>query len=352
MKKNLEFNYLLDKFLDNSNLENDLKQNVDGKHKTIITKSLQSIHEKEINYFNFKHNENQNDLGSPPQFSWLHFKVLGFFLTLKNFFRLFTYSKIDKIAFLDDVKILEISGAFNFLKKNPVHITPGCRSFYKIRETSTNYRWNRYAYLANQIKKFNILKDDSAHLDIGSYYGGLQSFLKKEFLKTNFVLVDFNHQLLRSFIFLRKIFSNSKHILPNEIDENTDFSKFNDAFFYVPVEKFDLIKNNKFKLITNFFSFGEMIKSDFENYLNSDTVKNAQYLYFVNRFVSSPFFERTYNNNINIMDYLLSKNHFNINYFDMFPIHHYYSPKRKLFNQMAHRPISSPYFEILYEKKS
>jgi hypothetical protein len=95
-----------------------------------------------------------------------------------------------------------------------------------------------------------------------------------------------------------------------------------------------------------------MIKSDFENYLNSDTVKNAQYLYFVNRFVSSPFFERTYNNNINIMDYLLSKNHFNINYFDMFPIHHYYSPKRKLFNQMAHRPISSPYFEILYEKKS
>ena len=59
---------------------------------------------------------------------------------------------------------------------------------------------NRYSYLASQIQKYQLLSNDS-WLDIGSYYGGLQSFVKKIYPNINIIMVDFQHQLCRSFIF-------------------------------------------------------------------------------------------------------------------------------------------------------
>ena len=101
------------------------------------------------------------------------------------------------------------------------------------------------------------------------------------------------------------------------------------TFIYLPVDQFNKISNLKVKLVTNFFSFGEMKKNNFSEYINSSLIKNSDYLYFVNRFISSPFFEKTYDDNINILDYVRNLNK-NILYFDMFPIHHYQIINRKI----------------------
>ena len=77
--------------------------------------------------------------------------------------------------------------------------------------------------------------------------------------------------------------------------------------------------------------------------------KKAQISYIVNRFVSSPFFEKTYDSDLNILDY---KDEFrNIKYFDVFPIHHYNLIYRKLYGRKYFRNISSSYFEMVTQKK-
>ncbi len=49
-----------------------------------------------------------------------------------------------------------------------------------------------------------------------------------------------------------------------------------------------------------------MKKQVFDNYIYSDVIKNSDFVYFANRFISSPFFEKTYDDSINIFDYKLS----------------------------------------------
>ena len=41
-----------------------------------------------------------------------------------------------------------------------------------------------------------------------------------------------------------------------------------------------------------------------------------------------------------------------LDYFDIFPIHHYQILRRKVFGQVAMRPISSPYFEMIAKRKA
>ena len=142
-------------------------------------------------------------------------------------------------------------------------------------------------------------------MDIGSYYGGLQIILKKYFKKTNFFLVDFNHQLCRSYVYLKSIYPDSTHILPKDLKKN--YEGIDNAFFYVPVSKLRNIENLKFDLVTNFFSFGEMTRESLNYYLNSKIIENAKSLYLVNRIVSSPYFEPTYTNDINIYEKKLVK---------------------------------------------
>ena len=92
-----------------------------------------------------------------------------------------------------------------------------------------------------------------------------------------------------------------------------------------------------------------MKRNTFKNYIDSNHLKHSKNLYFVNRFVSSPFFEKTYDSDLNIFDYDLKKN-FKLTYFDIFPIHHYQTPNRLLFDKIRCRPVSSPYFEMVYKK--
>jgi hypothetical protein len=68
----------------------------------------------------------------------------------------------------------------------------------------------------------------------------------------------------------------------------------------------------------------------------------------VNRFVSSPFFEKTYDTDITVMDYIDYDSQ--VSYFDMFPMHHYAIYNRDVLGAKGFRNVSSPYFELIIKK--
>ena len=72
-------------------------------------------------------------------------------------------------------------GGKKLAEKNPVHLTPMCKTFFFKGKTSFNLRWIRYLYFSTRILKKKLLESNNTWIDIGSYYGGLQSILKKKF---------------------------------------------------------------------------------------------------------------------------------------------------------------------------
>ena len=110
----------------------------------------------------------------------------------------------------------------------------------------------------------------------------------------------------------------------------------------------DAIRNkNKIKvdLVSNFYSFGEMAKDNFDIFMNSSFIKNSINLYFCNRYDSAPFYEKTYEENYSILDYLMKE--FKIILNRSSGIHNYMMPIRKYNGVKKSRPISSGYFELI-----
>lgn len=347
---------LVEEFIDNTkNFWKEDKKFIDQKHLKILNiferkyKDNIELYAKELIDW-----EGQTNLGSPFQFNFKKIKYLGLIKAFKHLLQNIKASSLaryfNKISFFDDIEVIKKNNGLDILISFPVHKKTDFKDFYFINdEVSTNNRWNRYIYLASQIKKRKLLSNNCKNwLDIGSYYGGLQMIMKKYNKKNNFFLLDFNHQLCRSYVCLKILYPNSEHIFPNQITKNMKLKE--NTFYYVPVKKYNLLKKIKFDLVTNFFSFGEMKKSFFKKYFNNNIVDNAKILYLVNRFVSSPYFEPTYQNDLNIFDYY--KKNFKLLYFDVFPIHHYKNIYRKVLGKYSYRPISSPYFEkIMINKK-
>ncbi len=347
---------LVKEFIENTkNFWKEDKKFIDKKHLDIINtfekkykKNLKEYVEKLVDW------EGQTNMGSPFQLNLKKIKYLGLAKILKQCLQNLKSNRItryfNKVSFFDDLEIIKKNNGLHILKLFPAHRNSDFNDFYFINdEISSNNRWNRYIYLASQIKKKKILNNNHQNwLDIGSYYGGLQMIVKKFNKNNNFFLLDFNHQLCRSYVCLKLLYPNSEHILPDQINKNLKIKK--NAFYYVPIHKYNLLKSVKFDLITNFFSFGEMKRNSFNQYFNNNIMANAKIIYLVNRFVSSPYFEPTFRNDLNIFDYY--KKNFKIIYFDIFPIHHYKNIYRKILNKLSYRPISSPYFEkIMVNKK-
>ena len=350
---------LVERFINNSQnfWGKDFIIDLDDKHKKNL-KTFNQIYQNNLVLYakNIINWEGQTDLGAPWQISSFHIKKFGVINNLINLLKTIKRKiygvDFDKNVFFDDYEILKINNGIDLLKKYPVHKFPLEKNIYFFNRKemiSANYRWLRYIYLSNQIIKKKIINNNSVWLDVGSYYGGIQSILKSEFPNLKLVLCDFNHQLCRSYVNLFQQFPDCRHILPNESINLENLDKIeNGSIIYLPANNFKKFVNWKIDLLTNFFSFGEMKRSTFMEYFKN--IKNTQinYIYLVNRFVSSPFFEKTYDTNLNIFDYTID-NYSKI-YFDIFPIHHYIKPKRLLFGRNYKRPMSSPYFEILLKK--
>jgi putative sugar O-methyltransferase len=248
---------------------------------------------------------------------------------------------------LDDIRVIESIGAKDLLEDNPQNTTPGAAQYPLVEGYSVSVRWLRYIYLLARIRQYNLVPDNGTWVDIGSFYGGLQGLVRKYNPSAKIVMVDFHHQLLRSYIYLDQLYPGSRHFLPGEVDSIKDFSSLPPgSFVYVPVNDFHKIQSHKAQLVSNFFSFGEMRREHFANYFDSDLLQRSDSLYFVNRFISSPFFEKTYDSDITIKDYLIDGR--TTRHFDVLPVNHYQVIKRKVYERTFLRNVSSPYFDMIY----
>ena len=317
---------------------------LDEKHKRIVSSAVMNL--RFLDSTNFRNWSEQSDLGAPAQFSLASGLFLG--VIRPAYVKLFRRAREREVlrAFMDDLKIIDEIGAHELLRHNPVRETPGVTHFFDYKGLSVNYRWLRYIYLLKRITDMGIINHGGIWVDIGSYYGGLQGLVHKYSPKARVVLVDFHHQLCRSYIYLSMVHPNANHILPDMIKSFPSLIDVPEgSFIYVPVTDFGLISNESVDLVTNFFSFGEMKRNTFLNYFNSRLIRDSRILYLVNRFVSSPFFEPTYDSDLTVLDYLTS--HRITTYFDVFPIHHYYLHYREIFGSAAARNTSSSYFEYV-----
>jgi hypothetical protein len=82
--------------------------------------------------------------------------------------------------------------------------------------------------------------------------------------------------------------------------------------------------------------------------MHSLLAQSARKQYFVNRFVSAPFFEKTYDSDVTFLDYVSTNR--NLSYFDIFPMHHYQIIKRKVLGTDGYRNVSSSYFEVVLDR--
>lgn len=336
-------------FYDDLNLSD-----IDTKHTKIVKEAyLQMESDKSFTLENFRNWKEQSDLSTPSQVSIAAIRSNGLFKALTKFLyrKLFRFN-VDKFllsAILDDIAIIKLIDGEKLLLENPVHLTPGSSEVYHINGTSVNIRWLRYIYILKRILDKKLLMDNDIWVDVGSFYGGLQGLVKKYRPKSRMVLVDFHHQLCRSYIYLSHLYPGSKHILPDEISKYKNMDDLPEgAIMYVPVSDYKNIADQKADLATNFFSLGEMRREFFCDYMTSSLFEKSKKSLLINRFVSAPFFEKTYDTDINFIDYI--KNDRETEYFDIFPMHHFMLLNRKLFGRKCFRNISSPYFEIITSK--
>jgi putative sugar O-methyltransferase len=341
-KENKISQELITTFLENKSISED-KSIYDNKHKEIISKVDLTKDLSKFRNWNL-----QNDMGLKYKIGLIPKFFLGQYksrilslvikITNKRINHYFEYSSL-----LDDIDVIINNDGKFLLDQNPQNETPGATDFPRIKGYSVSARWLRYLYFLLQIKKHNLIDKNSIWIDLGSYYGGLQGLVKKYHPDVKMILVDFEHQLIRSYIYLKTLYPNSKHIFPNQVKTIKDFKNLdNGSIVYIDQKDFNSIKDLNVDLFTNFFSLGEMKKVTFDNYINSQIYQSAKKVYLANRFSSSPYFDNTYDDNINIFDY---NNKNTIIHFDVLPINHYQISFRKLFNREFFRNTSSPYFE-------
>jgi putative sugar O-methyltransferase len=256
-------------------------------------------------------------------------------------------------ALKDDLNIIIDLGFEFILEEHPVTETPFVRDVYEAKGFKFNSRYLRYVYLAGQIRKYELLKENTyqVHIDVGNFYGGLQAILKYYFPLTTFISVELEHQLFRSYIFHKQMFPETIQIVGLiEFEKYArGANKKDSVFIYLLPEDFDFIGGQiEVDLLTNYLSYGEMSRQNFENYYTSITNLKAKRIHLVNRFISSPRIDPTYDSDISVFDYILSSH--KKFFFDIFPIHHYMLIKRKFLKSFGFRNASSPQFEMMLER--
>lgn len=348
------------------NISLDTKTEIlDKKHFGIVENA------KKVKFANFSQNfrnwDSQSDSGIPFQLNIYNFRSYGTLKYIK-----YILSKLKNLLvhrcdevdyFHDDISIIKLINGYDILEKCPVHKSPGNNlAYFFNKNVSANVRWLRYIYFTAVIRNYiNFKKDQKFFLDIGSYYGGFQYIIKHIFPNSKQVLVDFPHQLARSAIFLNKSFPKAK-ILAIYNKETLDkfFNKkqllnVEFDFLLLSIDFFDEFSENFFKngkkidLVTNFYSLGEMPKVYFKKYLDSKIVKKSGFVYFCNRYDSSPFYEKTFQESYSLVDYFIDD--FNVILNRSSGIHNYMMPVRKLFGVKKARPISAGYFELIQKNR-
>ena len=298
----------------------------------------------------------QDDMGVPVQLKRLGYLDSFFLQNTLRFFRqslptqwLKTY--FQKSALLDDLEIVIHNGFDQILSDNPITNTPFVRDIYSHKRFKFNSRYLRYVYITGQIIKYGLLEKDKSqvHVDIGNFYGGLQALLKKYFPETTFVSVELPHQLYRSFLFHEELYPGVKKFVGlQEFNNYVNDTERKPSFVYLLPQNFDAISQlQKIDLLSNFLSFGEMSNENFKSYFQSPTMEKTEKFYFVNRFISSPSIDPTFDSKIDLPNYFLKDR--KVRLLDVFPIHHYMLTYRRMLGKIGYRNASSPQFELIQE---
>lgn len=329
---------------------------IDSKHQGIISNAYDLLN-SDFSIDKLRNWAGQSDMGIKRRYNAFYAAMVGD-KTHRSFWAKLMSPVADKVnallqggftfsMHLDDIAIIESIGGKDLLVENPQNKTPGAAPYPLINGYSVSTRWLRYIYLLARIREKQLVQDGTVWVDIGSFYGGLQGLVKKYYPRARIVLVDFHHQLLRSYIYLHTMYPDSPHVLPADVDGITDFNQLPEgSFVYVPVNDYHKIASLKAGLVSNFFSLGEMRREHFNGYFNSPLLRHAEHIYLVNRFISAPFLEKTYDTDVTVQDYRIPER--TQRYFDLFPVNHYLVIRRKLFGRNYFRNLSSSYFEMIY----
>lgn len=359
---NVAKNLFLSILLSESGNTSEYVANADSKH----SKILGEVRLLDIDYYNIRNWSGQSDLGAPPQLSLESLNGQGKYSWIKwikqflQDIRYFTWQ-----GFYDDISLLQSLDFMPILAKCTVEDVLGFSPFSRHRISgysfTVNERWLRYIYFCGVIESCKLLDSSSpTWVDVGPFYGGLQYVVNTYFdLPLSNVLVDFDHQLCRSFVLLSYHFPDHKHYYfvgsNSFLDIHTGVKHLFSAipkksFVYCPAHLFKVLDQClqvSPTLFTNFFSLGEMNAYHFNEYLSSSMFNNSSFKYLVNRFESSPFFEPTYDNKTTLLDYLNYIPKSRISHFRVCPVHHYNIPSRTLNRRFGPRPVSSNYFELI-----
>ena len=334
--------------------------NADSKHQAIVGSARYSFSLNDL-----KNWDCQGDLGAPPQFSarslfsYNHFSP---FQWLKEQARSYVYKQWQ--GYYDDIRLLHRLGYIKYLVQSPVHEVLGSTSYshhtFANISFTANTRWLRYSYFTGVISENNLLSSDNpVWIDVGSFYGGVQYIVNRSTTQPiRNILVDFEHQLSRAYCILSYHFPSSHHYLYSgsgkaislSTSSTVDINSISgSSFLYCPASLYSSLSSSQSTspdLFTNFFSLGEMSQIHFKEYLSSSLFQNSAHHFLVNRFVSSPFFEPTYDSNLTILDYMryISSDSIDLT---VCPIHHYQLVPRTVNGSFASRPVSSSYFQLL-----
>jgi len=343
--KSLKLNELKSRFKSKFS-ELSIENPSDSKHREILNKAYESkkwidnLDENNIRYWS-----GQTDQGAPLNLQSeiaLNGPLIGPPKYLIKFFTQRNNSRELLNSLIDDIKILELIDGREVLQQNRIESTYGKTMTFKIEGVRVNTRWLRYIYLASRIKNQNLISNGKVWVDIGSFYGGLQQILYRYFPEARIIMVDFQHQLLRSYLYLNYSYPNAQHILNPDLSEKFELP----GFYYLHPDKIFEYRNLKVDLLSNFFSIGELSRITALNYINSKLWREAKAIYSVNRFISSPFYDKTYDTDLTIIDYL-ADNSRKIRYLDVFPIGVFLRINRNVFGIKRFRNISSNYFELI-----
>lgn len=332
---------------------NDLQaEDLDLKHQRIVSEGYAQLNGEpwgEVGS-NFRSWGSQSDLTVPAQLSISGLNANGFAKGiinwgLRSLFRRAVDRNLRNVL-EDDIAVIERIGGARLIDENPAHLSPGAREFYFLNGRSVSMRWLRYIYLLRRMQMEDMLHDGAVWVDVGSYYGGLQGLVRKYHPRTRMVLVDFHHQLARSYLYLSHLFSDATHVFPDQVARGVDLRSLAEgSIVYVPAFGFDAISDQSVDLATNFFSFGEMRRPIFRSYIDSILFSRSWRTFIANRFVSAPSIDPTYDSDLTVLDYNLPNRE--ILYFDTFPMHFFLQVRREVLGTIRMRNVSSPYFEMV-----
>jgi len=242
------------------------------------------------------------------------------------------------------IRVLEKYNYDGLLEKYPVSLT-GNPNVYRYRRFCFTRRWVKHVYFLGLLKEVlgKRLDRDFVGMDIGSSYGIFSSLLKREFPGSRLVLLDFPEQLALAHYFLAVDFPDATIVSYQDIYQqegiDRDFLSRCD-FLLLPWYFYTKVVPGSLDIITNFVSFGEMSRKNFDYYLKQHPFLSTEYFFTVNRFQSAP----TYDNGLTILDYPLGdfeKLHFAINPI----ISERYKKKWRFFCEYF--PYPSQFFEFI-----